>query len=78
MMKPGKTFNLSKQTKRFMATFVKAEDRNHFKRMMIDAQLCSEVIVKSAPRDRNAPRGNAPSGPAGVTGSHAYTTPNAE
>ena len=77
-MKPGKTFNLSKQTKRFMATFVKAEDRNHYKRMMIDAQLCSEVIVKSAPRDRNAPRGNAPSGPAGVTGSHAYTTPSAE
>jgi hypothetical protein len=76
MMKPGKTFNLSKQTKRFMATFVKAEDRNHYKRMMIDAQLCSEVVVKSAPRDRNAPRG-APL-PAGVTGSHAYTTPSAE
>ena len=76
MMKPGKTFNLSKQTKRFMATFVKAEDRNHYKRMMIDAQLCSEVIVKSAPRDRNAPRGN--SQPAGTTGSHAYTTPQAE
>jgi hypothetical protein len=57
MMKPGKTFKLSKQTKRFMATFVKAEDRNHFKRMMIDAQLCSEIVIKSAPRDRNAPRG---------------------
>jgi len=75
-MKPGKTFNLSKQTKRFMATFVKAEDRNHFKRMMIDAQLCSEVVVKSAPRDRNAPRGTA--NVAGNTGSHAYTTPQAE
>jgi hypothetical protein len=59
MMKPGKTFNLNKQTKRFMATFVNAEDRNHFKRMMIDAQLCSEVVIKSAPRDKNAPRGTA-------------------
>jgi hypothetical protein len=59
MMKPGKTFNLSKQTKRFMATFTKAEDRNHYKRMMIDAQLCSEVVVKSAPRDKNASRGTS-------------------
>ena len=74
MLKPGKTFNLSKQTKRFMATFVKAEDRNHFKRMMIDAQLCSEIVIKTAPRDKTAPRGNAASAPAGVTGSHAYTT----
>ena len=74
MLKPGKTFNLNKQTKRFMATFVKAEDRNHFKRMMIDAQLCSEIVIKSAPRDKTAPRGNASSGPGGTTGSHAYTT----
>jgi len=77
MMKPGKTFVLNKQTKRFMATFVNAEDRNHYKRMMIDAQLCGEVVVKSAPRDKNAPRGNTANAPAGVTGSHAYTTPSA-
>ena len=57
-MKPGKTFKLSKQTKRFMASFVNAEDRNHYKRMMIDAQLCSEVVVRSPSRDKNAPRGN--------------------
>jgi len=57
MMKPGKTFNLSKQTKRSMATFVKAEDRNQFKRMMIDAQLCSEVVIKTPTRDKSAPRG---------------------
>jgi len=74
MLKPGKTFNLNKQTKRFMATFTNAEDRNHFKRMMIDAQLCSEIVIKSAPRDKNAPRGNTTSTPAGTTGSHAYTT----
>jgi hypothetical protein len=59
IMKPGKTFNLSKQSKRFMATIVNAEERNAFKRAMIQAQLSSEVVVKSAPRDRNAPRGNA-------------------
>jgi hypothetical protein len=75
MLKPGKTFNLSKQTKRFMATFVNAEDRNAYKRAMIDAQLASEIVIKTAPRDKTAPRGNAPSG---VTGSHAYTTPSAE
>ena len=55
-MKPGKTFNLSKQTKRFMATFTKAEDRNHYKRMMIDAQLCSEVVIKTPSRDNKRPQ----------------------
>lgn len=59
MLKPGKTFNLSKQTKRFMATIVNAEQRNAYKNAMIQAQLCSEIIVKSAPRDKNGPRGGA-------------------
>jgi hypothetical protein len=58
-MKPGKTFNLSKQTKRFMATIVDPVARHAYKRAMIQAQLASEVIVKSAPRDKNAPRGTA-------------------
>jgi hypothetical protein len=58
MLKPGKTFVLSKQTKRFMATFVNAEQRNAFKRAMIQAELASGIVVKSAPRDKNAPRGN--------------------
>ena len=57
-MKPGKTFNLSKQTKRFMATITNAEQRNAYKRAMIDAQLCSEVVIKSAPRtDGKRPQG---------------------
>ena len=73
MLKPGKTFNLSKQTKRFMATFVNAEERNAYKRAMIDAQLCSEIVIKSEKRDRNAPRGNA----AYTTTSHG-ATPTAE
>lgn len=42
-MKPTSTFKLNKQTKRFMSTFVSAEQRNQFKRMLIDAQLCAEV-----------------------------------
>jgi len=57
MLKPGKTFNLSKQTKRFMATFVDPVERNAYKRAMIQAQLYSEIVVKPEKRDRNAPRG---------------------
>ena len=56
-MKPGKTFNLSKQSKRFMATLVNAEERNSYKRAMIQAELAAAVVIKSAPRDKNAPRG---------------------
>jgi len=56
-MKPGKTFNLSKTTKRMMALMGgTAESRNQYKRMMIDAQLCSEVVVKSEKKDRNIPK----------------------
>jgi hypothetical protein len=59
MLKPSKTFKLSKQTKRFMATFVNAEARNAFKRAMIDAQLQSEIVVKTRDRDNKRPQGNA-------------------
>jgi hypothetical protein len=50
-MKPGKTFNLSKQTKRFMATIVDPVARHAYKNAMIQAQLASEVVVKREPRD---------------------------
>ena len=73
MLKPGKTFNLSKQTKRFMATFVNAEERNAYKRAMIQAQLASEIVIKSDKRDRNAPRGTT----AYTTTTHG-ATPTAE
>lgn len=46
-MKPNSTFKLSKQTKRFMATFVDAHARGHFKRMMIDAQLAAQAKQSS-------------------------------
>jgi hypothetical protein len=61
MMKPGKTFKLSKTSKRMIALMkgATADQRNQFKRMMIDAQLCSEVVIKTPTRDKNAPRGTA-------------------
>jgi hypothetical protein len=61
MLKPGKTFRLSKTTKRMIGLMkgATADQRNQYKRMMIDAQLCSEIVIKTAPRDKNAPRGQA-------------------
>lgn len=56
-MKPGKTFNLSKSTKASLATIIDPHKRGQWKRAMIDAQLCSEVVPKTEKRDRNAPRG---------------------
>jgi len=50
-MKPSATFKISKQTKRFMATFVDAHARGHFKRMMIDAQLSAQVKHKDKKED---------------------------
>jgi len=60
-MKPGKTFKLSKTSKRMIALMkgATADQRNQFKRMMIDAQLCSEIVIKTPTRDRNTPRGTA-------------------
>ena len=49
-MTPTKTFKFSKRNKTLMTLlpFKDNATRNAFKRMMIDAQLCSEVIVRSA------------------------------
>ena len=60
-MKPGKTFNLSKQTKRFMATIVNAEQRHAFKRAMIQAELAAAIVPKSnkGDRDNKRPQGTA-------------------
>ena len=44
-MKPGKTFKLSKTTKRIMALMGGSkESRDQYKRMMIDAELCSVPV----------------------------------
>jgi hypothetical protein len=60
-MKPGKTFKLSKTTKRMIGLMkgATADQRNQYKRMMIDAQLCSEIVIKAPQRDKNAPRGTS-------------------
>jgi hypothetical protein len=59
-MKPGKTFKLAKSYKRMIALMKGATDeqRNQFKRMMIDAQLCSEIVVKNEKKDRGPRAGN--------------------
>ena len=59
MLKPGKTFKLSKTTKRMLCSIVNTEQRNQYKRMMIDAQLCSEVVIKTPTRDNKRPQGTA-------------------
>lgn len=51
-MKPTKTFKLSKTTKRMMATITGATERGDFKRMMIDAQLQSQVVIKREKADK--------------------------
>lgn len=51
MIKPGKTFKLSKSTKRMMCSIVNAEQRNAFKRAMIQAELAAGVIIKREPKE---------------------------
>jgi hypothetical protein len=61
-IKPGKTFVLSKQTKRMMCSIVDTEARNQFKRMMIQAELAAAIVPKSTKGDRNdnkRPQGTA-------------------
>ena len=59
MLKPNSTYKMSKQTKRTLALtgFKSKEQRDGWKRAMIDAELCSKIVVKVPQRDRNAPRG---------------------
>lgn len=52
-LKPGKTFKLSKQSKRLMCSIVDPVQRNAFKRAMIQAELAAAVIIKREPRPAN-------------------------
>jgi hypothetical protein len=72
-MKPGKTFKLSKTTKRMIGLMkgATAEQRNQYKRMMIDAQLCGAVVVKREPRENKGGRGT------GYTNTATSATPSA-
>lgn len=47
-LKADKNFKMAKQTKRFMATIVGADDRNAFKRAMISAQLSEEAAKRTS------------------------------
>lgn len=56
MLKPTANFKLSKQTKRFMATYVNAEQRNSYKNDMIQAELAALI----QPKREKKPRGTGP------------------
>jgi hypothetical protein len=59
MLKPGKTFKLSKTAKRMIALMKgsTSEQRNQYKRMMIDAELCAAIQPKREKRP-SGPQGN--------------------
>jgi hypothetical protein len=59
MLKPGKTFNLSKEAKRMMASHADPHMSNHVKRLHIQAELAQAIQPK---REKGAPRGTTPTG----------------
>jgi len=52
-----------------LASIVDPVKRSEWKRAMIDAQLCSEVVVKSEKRDKS---------PRGTSNGNSYVAPTAE
>lgn len=44
---PTATFKMKKSTKTLLASIANDNERNHFKRMMIDAQLAAQEKPKS-------------------------------
>jgi hypothetical protein len=60
MLKPTSNYRMSSTLKTSLALskFKTLEQRHAWKRACIDAELCSKIVVKSAPRgDKNSPRG---------------------
>ena len=57
-IKPSKTFNLSKTTKRRMATIVDPVERHAYKNAMIQAQIASEIVIKHKEKS-DRPQGKA-------------------
>jgi hypothetical protein len=57
-IKPSKTFNLSKTTKRRMATIVDPVERHAYKNAMIQAQIASEIVIKHKDKS-DRPKGTA-------------------
>lgn len=62
MLKPTSTYKMSKTTKASLALskFKSKEQRDQWKRAMIDAELCSKIVVKpTKDRNSNGPRGTS-------------------
>ena len=51
-MKPNKDFKLSKQTKRILSRLT-GEQRTHWKKMMIDAEISEKMAKFAKIRERN-------------------------
>jgi 16S rRNA A1518/A1519 N6-dimethyltransferase RsmA/KsgA/DIM1 with predicted DNA glycosylase/AP lyase activity len=61
MLKPTSTFKLSKTTKRLLSNFVNKEGCNHWKRMMIQAELAEKIIIKPSKKERGTSNYNTTS-----------------
>jgi hypothetical protein len=61
MLKPTSNYKMSKSLKTSLALsrFQNPHLKGAWKRAMVDAELCSKIVVKTEKRDRNAPRGTA-------------------
>jgi hypothetical protein len=57
MLKPNKTFKLSKPTKTMLASIVDPQKRSEWKRAMIDAELCAAIVPKTIKKE-NRPGSN--------------------
>ena len=69
MLTPGKTFKLSKTTKRMLANFVDPHKRGDWKRMMIQAEMAAAIVPKTTRSDNGGPKNGGY-----TTGSNAATT----
>ena len=70
-MKPGKTFNLSKDSKRVLATITDKQLRGSIKKMFIEAELFEAVVPKTTKRERSGANYN-------TTATSATPAPTAE
>jgi len=56
MLKPTSNYRMSKPLKTSLALskFKSLDQRHQWKRAMIDAELCSKIVVKHEKKDRNS------------------------
>jgi len=61
MAKTNSNFRLSKTAKRMIALMKgsTADQRNQYKRMMIDAEHCASIVPKNVKGDNKRPQGTA-------------------